>query len=426
MPGEYDNDLLREGIFHYRVKEYDLARNYIERALSTADDLQTQAQANYYLSLLSIDPMQKRQYLEETLAIDITHAEARRALAILDGKLMTSEVVNADSQTAGNPHSFAVEVQAERFTCPKCGGRRVYAPDGISLICEYCNQASRLSTKANADEQDFFIAMANGSSQRAPANVQTFGCQGCGARFILAADQITVTCAYCGSVHVVATNDTMQMIEPDSILPMTFDQKQANWKLVKWVEEMKIMPEEQVQAPRGLYLPVWTFDILGNIPWNGMVYRDKRMASVSGEKSIHFEDVRILGSKRLADTMLKVIPEFDLKNATAYDARFLAGWLAAVYDQPMAEASLDARSLAVERVRAMIRSEFGTVMNLAYSSSMLMISAFKLILAPVWVTAIKILDRTYPVVINGRSGCIYSEMPERGLVKRIWNKPGNR
>jgi len=56
MPGEYDNDLLREGIFHYKVEEFDTARNYIERALENADDLQTRAQANYYLSLLSNDP----------------------------------------------------------------------------------------------------------------------------------------------------------------------------------------------------------------------------------------------------------------------------------------------------------------------------------------------------------------------------------
>jgi len=32
MASEYDNDLLREGIFHYKVKEFDTARAYIQRA----------------------------------------------------------------------------------------------------------------------------------------------------------------------------------------------------------------------------------------------------------------------------------------------------------------------------------------------------------------------------------------------------------
>ena len=94
---EYDNDLLREGILHFKVKEYDLARNYFKRALENADDLQTRAQANFYLSQLTDDPVRKRNYLEETLAIDMTHPEARRLLAILDGKLKAGEIVNPDA-----------------------------------------------------------------------------------------------------------------------------------------------------------------------------------------------------------------------------------------------------------------------------------------------------------------------------------------
>ena len=288
----------------------------------------------------------------------------------------------------------------------------VYAPDGASLICEYCSQNQRLSTTAGSGEQDFIVAMADGSGQRSPVAVQTFRCQGCGATFMLAPDEISATCAYCGSVHVVALDEKQQMVEPDSILPMAFDQKQAAWQLVHWVEGMKITPQEQVQAPRGLYLPVWTFDIIGSIPWNGMVYRNKREVPVSGQKDVNFNDVRILGSKKLADLMVKTLPEFDLSGATAYDARFLAGWMADVYDLPMAEASLDARQIAVEHMRAMIRQEFGQIQNLGYSTSGIMVSAFKLILVPVWVTDIKTHDRSSRVLINGRTGSVHSEIPE--------------
>ena len=413
MPTEYDNDLLREGIFHYKVKEFDTALHYIERALENADDLQTRAQANYYLSLLSDDPVQKRKYLEETLAIDMTHAEARRALAILDGKLNATDIINPDRMPASTTEIETVP--SDRFTCRKCGGRMVYAPDGASLICEYCNQNQHLSTTTGSAEQDFIVAMANGSGQRSPVAVQTFRCQGCGATFILAPDEISATCAYCGSAHVVALEKKQQMVEPDSILPMAFDQKQAARQLVRWVERLKIMPKEQVQPPRGLYLPAWTFDIIGSIPWNGMVYRDKHAVSVSGQKDVNFSDVRILGSKRLAELMLKTLPEFDLSHATAYDARFLAGWMADVYDLPMAEASLDARQVAVEHVRTTIRQEFGQIQNLGYSTSGIMVSAFKLVLVPVWVTEIKTQDHNARVIINGRTGSIHSEIPEHGM-----------
>jgi DNA-directed RNA polymerase subunit RPC12/RpoP len=424
MPTDYDNDLLREGILHYRVKEFDTARKYLERAVDTADDLQTRAQANYYLSLLTDDPVQKRNYLEETLAIDMTHAEARRSLAILDGKLKASDIINPDAPAA--PSAEMLTVQADRFTCPKCGGRMVYAPDGLSLVCEYCGHSQRLSGAVNRAEQDFFIAMANGSSQHAPATVQIFQCQGCGATFVLPSDEISATCAYCGSTHVVSLKEKRRMILPDSILPMAFDQKQAARRLVHWVEEMHLKLQSPVQTPRGLYLPVWTFDILGNVPWHGTVYRDQREVPVSGEENVHFEELRVLGSSRVADLMTKALPEFNLRRLPAYDPRFLAGWMADVYDLPMAEASLEARRAAVEQVRGMIHAAVGQVHNLSYSTASLMVSAFKLVLVPAWIAEITAQDQTARVLINGQTGSVHSTLPKPGLAGWLENNLTNR
>ncbi len=421
---EYDNDLLREGISHFKIKEFELARKYFERALENADDLQTRAQANYYLSLLTDDPIRKRDYLEETLAIDMTHPEARRGLAVLDGRLKSDQIVDPEalpSQSAGT-----VAVQADRFTCPKCGARMVFAPDGVALICEHCSRNQRLSTKAGGGEQDFFIAMADGSGQRAPVAVQTFLCQGCGANFVLAPDQISAICAYCGSVHVVARDEQRRMVEPDSLLPMAFDQEQASSHLNQWMQERKITPVVQAQAPRGLFLPVWSFGLQGNIPWNGTVYREKRQVPISGEKEILFNDVRILASQKLASLMVRTLPEFDLSAAAAYDPRFLAGWMASTCDLPMAEASLEARRVAVEHVRASIRQEFGYIQDLGYSTSGLMVCAFKLILVPVWVTQIRALDQSGLVIINGRTGSVHSEIHAGGLTGWLENMLGGQ
>jgi hypothetical protein len=424
MPTDYDNDLLREGILRYKVKEYTAARNYIERALETADDQQTRLQAYYYLSLLADDPIQKRKYIEDTLAIDMNHAEARRALAVLDGKLKASDIVNPDALPVSD--SGTLNVQADRFTCPKCGGRMVYAPDGMSLVCEYCSQNQRLTVAVGDDKQDFFIAMANGSSQRARVSLQTFKCQGCGADFLLAPEELSATCAYCGSVHVIATQEKRQLVEPDSILPMTLDQKQAAWHLVHWVEKGKIKPQGQVEPPRGLYLPVWSFDISGRIPWKGVVYRNKQEKPVSGEQDIHFNDVRILGSRKLAGLMVKALPGYDLSCAVAYDARFLAGWMAEVYDLPMADASLEARRIAVENVRQMINGEIGRVYDMGYGTSGLMISAFKLILVPAWVTEVRTPERSGLILINGQNGSVHSDIASRGLAGWLGNVLGSR
>ena len=421
MPSDYDSDLLHEGILRFKAKEFDTARRYMERALDTADDNQTRAQANFYLSQLTDDPVQKRQYLEETLAIDLTHAEARRALAILDGKLRPEEIVNPDALPPAP--SGTVTVAADRFTCPKCGGRMVYAPDGVSLVCEYCQRTQSLQTSASGAEQDFFVAMASGKGHRKPVAMQTFRCQGCGAEFLLAAQAISAACAYCGSAYVI--RQSRELAAPDAILPLAFGQKDAAWRLVHWVEQNKIEPQGKVQAPRALYLPVWTFDISGNIPWNGLVYQDKRLVPVSGSEVVQFNDLAVPGSQKLAGLLERVLPEFHFSASSSYDPRYLAGWPAEVYEIAMSDASLEARRMAVERVRSLIQSEHGQVHELSYSASGIAVEAFKLVLVPVWITEYSWQDKTHRVVINGLTGAVHGEHPQRGLLDWLGDLIGN-
>lgn len=412
MASDYDNELLRYGIACFKSGDFETAHNYIERALDSADDYETRAKAYFYLSELTDEPKAKRNYLEEVLALDITHAAARRSLAILDGKLKIEDIVDPDHMPA--PAAGTVNASADRFTCPKCGGRMVYAPDGVALVCEYCQRTQSLKNGKIADEQDFFVAMASGKGHRKPVAMQTCQCQGCGAEFILGAQEMSATCAYCGSAHVV--RQSRELAAPDSILPLGFDQRESARRLVAWVEKHKIEPEGKVEVPHALYLPVWTFDVMGNIPWNGSVYRNKRLVPVSGTEVKNFNDIIVPASHKLTSLLEKLLPEFNFSVVAPYDPRFLAGWPAEVYDMSMSEASLEARSQAVEQVRQSIRAEYGHVMGLSYSTTGLSVTSFKLVLVPVWVTEYASGGKSYRVVINGMTGAVHGETPNYGLL----------
>jgi predicted RNA-binding Zn-ribbon protein involved in translation (DUF1610 family) len=412
MPTDYDNNLLKEGILCFKARQFDSARRYFERALDMADDYETRAGAYFYLSELTDDPAQKRKYLEETLAIDMSNAAARRSLAILDGKLKPEEIVDPDTMPAQT--TGVVAASADRFTCPKCGGRMAYAPDGVALVCEYCQRTQSLAGGKLADEQDFFVAMASGKGHRKPVAMQTFKCQGCGAEFILGARELSATCAYCGSEHVLRQN--RELAAPDSILPLGFDQREATRRLVAWVEKHKIEPQGKVQVPRALYLPVWTFDIAGNIPWNGQVYKNKQLVPVSGMEVMNFNDISIPASHKLSGLLEKVLPEFNFSVVAPYDARFLAGWPAEVYETAMSDASLEARRLVVEQVRRTIHSMHGFVQGLSYTSTAIAVDSFKLVLVPLWFTEYVSGGATYRVVINGVTGAVHGETPSHGLL----------
>lgn len=407
---DYDDRLLRQAIIHYKAGEFDSARNYLERALATADDDRTRLQAYFYLSEMAADPVSKRQYLEDVLAIDMAHADARRSLAILDGRLDPGEIVDPDALPA--PAAGTVAARAERFTCPKCGGRMVYAPDGVSLFCEYCQREQSLRGGALEAEQDFFTAMASGRGHRKPVATQTFRCQGCGAEFLLAAQEMSAVCSYCDSAHVV--RQQRELAAPDAVIPLALEQDEAARRLAAWLEAKRIEPDGRPGVPRGLYLPVWTFDIVGSIPWKGYLVRNKRQVPVSDTHALHFDDIVVPAARRFPGLLEKALAGFDFAAVAPYDPRYLAGWPAEVYEIAMSDASLEARRVAVEQVHRIIRSEHGHVLGLEYSTTGISVDVFKLVLAPLWVGGYTCAGREYRAVINGVTGAVHGETPERG------------
>jgi predicted RNA-binding Zn-ribbon protein involved in translation (DUF1610 family) len=407
---DYDKDLLEQGILHYKFKEFDAARRYCERALEVADDYETRTRAYYYLSLMTTDLKEKRNYLEEVLAIDPVHAEARRDLAILDGRLKPEEIVNPDAlarQTTGT-----VAAQSDRFTCPKCGGKMTFAADGHSLVCEYCNRAQILGDKRTR-EQDFFAAMATSKGHSVPVAMQISHCQGCGAEFILPAQEMATICAYCGSAHV--TRQQRDLSTPDSVIPMTVDHHTVENALLARMGKYSIILKDNGLSPRGFYIPVWTFDLVGSIPWNGFVYRDKKRIPVSGDEPVNSHGAHVPASKKLSDLLPDLLPGFNFYSAVEYDPRFLAGWPVQVYEVPLATAALSARASVVKEIRAKIVSNHGQVMDLNYVTSGVSISAFNLVLVPLWLAEVSVEGQVLRVAINGASGEVYGKTPRRGI-----------
>ncbi|MGE5027246.1 MAG: hypothetical protein ACM3JK_02100 [Betaproteobacteria bacterium] len=274
---DFDDELVKTADLHIKAKEYDIARRYLERAMDIVDDEETRAKASWLMCQITTDPVEKRKLLETVLAWDRNNAQARRELMILDGKLKPEEIVDANNLPAQKTGVQAAS--ADRFTCPNCGARMAFSPDGNSLYCEHCSRNEMLADAFTGDEpveRDFLLAMATVQGHRKPAAMHSFQCHGCGATFLLAPDVISATCSYCDSPHVIAIDETRELIEPDGILPFAFDQKNAGRYLVNWARKKKIKPDGKVQMPRGIYLPVWSFDLGGEIPYTVQIMVNER------------------------------------------------------------------------------------------------------------------------------------------------------
>jgi len=99
-----------------------------------------------------------------------------------------------------------------------------------------------------------------------------------------------------------------------------------------------------------------------------------------------------------------------LKAVQPYDPRYLADWPAELYDIPMADASLDARSQTVNIVKRDLPSKAGLVKLISTSSANMTIDSFRLNLLPVWMTEIWLENRSHLVIISGQNDIVQSDI----------------
>ena len=414
----YGKELLQSGIIEAKGGNLAMARRYLERAVDAAGtgDHDLLAEIWYWLSQVTGEPVEKRKALENALSYDIRHTRARRELAILDGKIRTDELIDPDRAT-NSPESVE-QADAQRFVCPNCGGRMVYAPDGKDLVCESCSGRQKISDQPVAQEREFLIAMATARGHSRPLNEQILQCQGCGAQYLVPRKQLSLICSYCKSPHVVNLEKSKDLLAPDGILPHSFSREQATKLLVEWVQVSGIKPESKVDRPHGLYLPLWTFDIGGAIEYTGEIVKMELGVLEPGQTGerqltdqypVMLNDIAIPASRKPSAVLLKLIPTFDLGSLQSYDPRFLSDWPAEVYDVSMADASLEARGQAYARLKLELPALLHPIRIVHTSSAKLTIESFKLVLLPVWMTLVQYKGQAHLVLINGQNGFVQGE-----------------
>ncbi|HQV93154.1 MAG TPA: hypothetical protein PLA27_10860 [Anaerolineales bacterium] len=425
MFSDYGKELLRRGIIEAKAGHKESALRYLDRAAYMSHDHDVLAETWFWMSQLIDDKAEKRKALENCLANDLQHARARRALAILDGKLKADEIV--DPNHLPLPPEGLRAADAQRFMCPKCGGRMSFSPDGGSLTCEYCSRNQKFTAQpGTANEKDFIIAMATARGHGKPLNQQVFHCEGCGCEFILPPTQISTTCVYCDSPYVVNWESEEGLLAPDGVIPHAFDQQRAIKYLVEWVEKNKIKPDVGAGSPRplprGVYLPLWTFDLGGEIKYVGEMYEndkgifgqptpEMRMKRVSNSYPVQINDLPIPAARKLSGVFQQLIPTFELRAVKPYEAGYLADWPAEVYDIPMAEASLDARAQALAKYKRELPALVNQVNITSTSSAGMVVESFRLTLLPVWMTELPFGGRKHLVLINGMNGEVKSDLP---------------
>jgi predicted RNA-binding Zn-ribbon protein involved in translation (DUF1610 family) len=418
-------DLLVRGIAAAKAGSKDEARYLLEKMLMIDPTADQRADAWVWLGEISDDPGEKRDCLENALAYNPAHPIARRRLAVIDGRLKKEEIIDPDRIVAPAPEA-PQPAQAKRFVCRQCGGQMAFAPSRKTLICSYCDRKLTLMQAikegAIVEEQDFTVALATAKGHTHPVATQALRCQGCGASFVLPTKMLSFTCPYCGSAYVTEQIETQELIPPEGIVPFGINRKDALRAAREWLKAEGGDARAIADAPTGVYYPVWTFDVGGEIPWRYLEEVNDRWVPRTGSKVIVEDDLVVPASRALPASLALALTEFLLSESKVmpYHPAYLADWPAETYEIPVANCSLVARRRVLDDARKRVTyGAFGNTRDVKVSSNRMVIESFKLVLLPLWIAHYHDKDSQYTIVVNGQTGAIRGQKPLRGL-RKLW------
>ena len=429
-------DLLTRGVAAAKANDKDEARFFLEWVLRNPDSsMDDQAKAWLWLSQIRDAPTEKRECLENVLAIDPQNPLARRGLAILDGKLKPEDVV--DPHAAAQPVAPAPappSADVKRYVCPKCGGKLSFAADKRALTCNYCGhqlwEYEAIQEGALVREQDFAATLPTAQAHRWQlASARTLACQSCGATITLPPVNIAAACPFCGSAHVITATESRELIRPEGVLPFQFDAKMATQHIRRWLDKQRFRPDDldkrsAITNLHGVYLPFWTFDLGGEVKWHALVEEgsgnSRNWVPRNGGDIVYANDLLVAGSHSLPKDLIDRLTDFDTSALVPYSTDALADWSAEIYQVTLSDASLVARRRALDESKEHIRDRtLGSenVRDLTFNSLGVIVESFKLVLLPVWVSSYTYKGRRYPLIANGQTGKVAGNVPRSGFQK---------
>lgn len=429
-------EILVNGLAAARAKEYDLARHYLEWYLRLEPPWEQRMDALMALVEISTDPTEQRTLLEEALVINPSDPRARRRLAVLQGKLDPAQIVDADRLAAApTPLPDPTAAAAQRFTCPNCGGRMVFTPDGKGLVCEYCAAHPPAAAAARPAPPaagaldavpggNFTVAMATALGHLVPVQQHVLTCKGCGATFILPPQQLTLTCPYCESNYVLQEQETRELVAPGGVIPFKVDKPAAAQALRAWLAALRLKAPAHVAGGHGLYLPAWSFDVDGQVDWHCQVKTGRNEwtgQEIWEERDdlqlVDYKNLLIPASPRLPEACRPALAGYAMQEMVPYADQYLANWPAETYQETVSDASLEARDLVFKQEQEKIKNKLvlEQVRALSFSSLGLIIETYSMVLLPAWLASYTLQDKRYDVMVNGQTGVVTGARPPRGL-----------
>lgn len=324
------------------------------------------------------------------------------------------------------------------YTCPQCGASMAYDIASGGLHCSHCGYEELPEVNKvgkSAEQFEFTLETLEQVNYGWGVERLDLECQNCGARVSISSEQMTHTCAFCGSNKVILSCSQQDFFRPRYLIPFqvkpdTCQEIVTKWLSGHWMTPAALKSLVNLQTFSEIYLPYWTFDSETSAKWQAEVghpeaerYYDpsdrtwKTRTKInwrweSGSVHLKIDDLLVTGTRRVSSRHLLAIQNYNLHALVTFDPGFLAGMRAQSYDVSLEAAWEVARQEMREKTRQACRKQASTSLIRNFRMDMdFNDETWRFILMPIFLAAYKYDGKVYQVLVNGQTGTISGQRP---------------
>jgi hypothetical protein len=329
------------------------------------------------------------------------------------------------------------EVGTDKFPCPSCGGNMEFSPDEQKLQCSYCKTIVEIENE-ETDVREYNLRDAEEkASHNWGGDKIVIKCSNCGGATISDSSTKARFCSFCGSSHIVRTDESIG-IKPETMIPFKVNSEKGKKKFKSWIKGKFFAPgeikkDQRLERLQGVYIPFFTYDSSSNTAYTakrGTYYyttrtrvvngktvservRHTRWTTVRGIYSNFFDDVQVNVSKNIDDDLVKKMGGYNLGKLLPYKAEYMSGFIAEKYSLSLNDGWHKAKMDIDDKIDHGIRRQVGgDEFRLLNKSTDYGEIKYKHVLLPMWMSAYKFKKKIYKFLVNGQTGKVSGEYPK--------------
>jgi DNA-directed RNA polymerase subunit RPC12/RpoP len=323
------------------------------------------------------------------------------------------------------------------YKCLNCDGAITFDSSLQQMVCPYCDSTFETSALREYDELLKHCAEDMSWEKREDVDwldgeldgMRMYSCKSCAGEIITDMTTAASSCPYCGN-QIIMSGNLSGVLKPDYVLPFKLDKNAAVAALTKHLSKKRLLPKcfktnNKINEIKGVYVPFWLYDADAD---GTIIYKGTKVRTYSDSKFIYtetkhyrivrtgglgFTQVPVDGSSKVCSDLMESIEPYDMKDATAFQTAFLAGYMADKYD-------IDAQTGIVranQRIRTSTEDEFRktvtgyTTVSTEKTSLRLKKGTVKYAFLPVWILQTTWKDKQYLFAMNGQTGKFVGNLP---------------